>query len=284
MTEQVQAARTAFGDRLRNIRKDARLSGRKLAALNNWHFTKVSKIEHGRQNATEDDIRAWCIACHSEEQIPELIATVRDIAQMWELYRHSLRGGQKRLQARGTPLYKATKLIRAYESICPPGILQSPSYVRAVMEVNASMFGLTDDIDTAVEARLERQELLYSSEHRYSFVIENGALAAIMGGVDSLLEQLDFLDTVTSLPSVSFGIIPPNVTRKIFPGEGFYIFDDSMARTSTFAGRIRTVEPQDVAFMIRTFRSLQSQAVYGNKARALISQRRRELEQLRTTS
>ncbi|MBT2209139.1 MULTISPECIES: helix-turn-helix domain-containing protein [Actinomadura] len=284
MTEQAHAARASFGGRLRNIRKDARLTGRQLAALNNWHFAKVSKIEHGRQNPSEDDIRAWCIACHAEEQIPELIATVRDIAQMWELHRNSLKGGQKRLQAKGTPLYKATRLLRAYESICPPGILQSPSYVRAVMEVNASMFGLADDINAAVEARLERQSLLYSSEHRYSFVIEHGALTAIMGSVETMLEQLDFLDTVTRLPSVSFGIIPPHAIRRIFPGEGFYIFDDSMARTSTYAGRIRTVEPQDVAFMVRTFQTLQSQAVYGDKARELIDQRREEIEQLRATS
>jgi transcriptional regulator with XRE-family HTH domain len=284
MTEQAQAAREALGSRLRNIRRDARLSGRHLAALNQWHFTKISKIEHGRQNPSEDDIRAWCIACHAEEQIPELIATARDITQMWELYRNSLKGGQRRMQAKGTPLYQATKLLRAYESICPPGILQSPSYVRAVMEVNASMFGLTDDIEAAVEARLERQSLLYSPEHRYSFVIEYGALTAIMGSIDAMLEQFDFLDSVTSLPSVSFGIIPPNVTRKIFPGEGFYIFDDSMARTSTYAGRIRTVEPQDVAFMIRTFRALQSQAVYGDRARELINRRRNDLKQLRATS
>ncbi len=252
--------------------------------MNNWHFTKVSKLEHGKQNASERDIRAWCIACHAEEQIPELIATVRDIAQMWELYRHSLRGGQKRLQAKGTPLYKATKLLRAYESICPPGILQSPSYVRAVMKTNAAIFELTEDVEEAVEARLERQSLLYSPGHRYSFVIEYGALLGVMGSADTLFEQLDFLDTVTTLPSVSLGIIPPDVIRKIFPGEGFYIFDDSMARTSTYAGRIRTVEPQDVAFMIRIFRTLQSQAVYGAKARGLIDQRRKRLEQLQESS
>jgi transcriptional regulator with XRE-family HTH domain len=284
VTEQAQAAREAVGGRLRNIRKDARLSGRELAALTGWHFTKVSKIEHGRQNPSEADIRTWCITCRAEEQIPELIATVRDIAQMWELHRHALRGGQKRVQAKGTPLYKATKHLRAYESICPPGILMSPSYVRAVMETNAEISGLTDDIEAAVEARLERQPLLYTKDHQYSFVIEYGALNAIMGDVQTMLEQLDFLDAVTSLPSVSFGIIPPNVRRKIYPGEGFYIFDNSMVRTSTYAGRIRMVAPQEVSFMIRIFRMLQSQAVYAAAARALINRRRQELAKLQETS
>lgn len=224
------------------------------------------------------------MSCRTEEQIPELIAIVRDIAQMWELHRHALRGGQKRVQANGTPHYKATAHLRAYESICPPGILMSPSYVHAVMETNAEIFGLTDDIQAAVDARLERQSLLYSKDHKYSFVIEYGALNAIMGDIQAMLEQLDFLNAVTSLPSVSFGIIPPNVRRKIFPGEGFYIFDDSMVHTSIYAGRIRTVEPQEVAFMIRIFRMLQSQAVYAAQARALINRRRQELAKLQETS
>ena len=48
MTNEIQQAREALGYRLRDIRLDARMSGRQLAALTGWHFTKISKIEHGR--------------------------------------------------------------------------------------------------------------------------------------------------------------------------------------------------------------------------------------------
>ncbi|MQY08150.1 helix-turn-helix domain-containing protein [Actinomadura macrotermitis] len=284
MSDEAELARQAFGERLRNLRKDARLKGRELAELTGLHPTKVSRLEHGRQNPSENDIRVWCIACRAETQIPELIATYRDIALMWEHNRTKLRGGMKRVQAQGTPLYESTKLLRAYESICPPGILQTPGYVRAVMQATADLYELPDDIEEATAARLERQRLLYSGRHRYSFVLEYGALNIIMGGVDTMIEQLDFLESAARLPSVALGIIPANAVRRLWGGEGFYIFDDAMVRTETFIGRIRTVEPQEVAFMARVFRTLQSQAVYGEQARKLIAVRRAELVQLRESS
>jgi transcriptional regulator with XRE-family HTH domain len=75
-------AREALGARLREIRQDANLTGRALASRCGWHFTKVSKVEHGTQNPSEDDLRAWCHACDAEDQVPDLIATVRAIESM----------------------------------------------------------------------------------------------------------------------------------------------------------------------------------------------------------
>jgi transcriptional regulator with XRE-family HTH domain len=45
---------------MREIRKGAGLSARDLAAVTGQHFTRVSKIEHGIQGPTDDDIRVWC--------------------------------------------------------------------------------------------------------------------------------------------------------------------------------------------------------------------------------
>lgn len=67
-----QQVREALGYRLRDIRKDARLPGRQLAAITGWHFTKISKIEHGRAAPSEADIELWCFHCNADRQIPEL--------------------------------------------------------------------------------------------------------------------------------------------------------------------------------------------------------------------
>ena len=50
-------ARAALGQRLRDVRADAGLTGRELAALAGWHYTKVSKIEHGTTMPTEADLK-----------------------------------------------------------------------------------------------------------------------------------------------------------------------------------------------------------------------------------
>lgn len=77
MSSQVHKAKEAFGARLRDLRKDANLTGRALATATGLHFTKVSRIEHARQNPSEDDIRLWCRACGAEDQIPEETMSLR---------------------------------------------------------------------------------------------------------------------------------------------------------------------------------------------------------------
>ena len=50
--EDVQQAKEAFGARLRELRKEASLTGRALAQLTGLHYTKVSRAENGRQSLT----------------------------------------------------------------------------------------------------------------------------------------------------------------------------------------------------------------------------------------
>jgi transcriptional regulator with XRE-family HTH domain len=54
---------------LRELRKDAGLTGRALAAATGQHYTRVSKIENGVQPPSDQDIRAWCRTCGAEDQI-----------------------------------------------------------------------------------------------------------------------------------------------------------------------------------------------------------------------
>ena len=98
MTDEIQQAREALGYRLGDIRKDARVSGRQLAALAGWHFTKVSKIEHGRSMPSEADIELWCFHCGAESQIADLTATARGIEKMYIELKRLLRAGTARYQ------------------------------------------------------------------------------------------------------------------------------------------------------------------------------------------
>jgi transcriptional regulator with XRE-family HTH domain len=43
-----QRAREALGGRLHELRRDARLTGRQLAAEHGWHPSKISKVEGGK--------------------------------------------------------------------------------------------------------------------------------------------------------------------------------------------------------------------------------------------
>jgi transcriptional regulator with XRE-family HTH domain len=161
LSDQAVASRQAFAIRLRDLRKDAGLTGRELAALTGLHNTKISRIEHALQNPSEDDIRAWCIACGVARQIPELIAAHREVEQMWAEHRREMRAGMVHIQSRSTPLYESTGLLRAYESNVVPGILQTRGYVVAALETSARVHGLPlEDVEAAADARLSRQHLV----------------------------------------------------------------------------------------------------------------------------
>jgi transcriptional regulator with XRE-family HTH domain len=281
VSEQATAAKKALGIRLRDLRKDAGLTGRQLADASGLHNTKISRIEHGQQNPAEEDIRAWCIACGVARLIPELIAVRREIEQMWVDWRRELRAGQQHVQSRAMPLYERTELLCAYESVIVPGILQTPQYVRALFESASHLYGLPEgEAEAAVAGRMPRQRLITAGDgrNRYSFLIEAGALNVIVGGIDVMREQLSFLLAVMALPHVSLGIIPTSRIRTLYPGEGFYIFDGTLVRSELWSGGFRTNQPEEISTFLKAFAMLRDQAVYGSHARALIEQALEDLQ------
>jgi transcriptional regulator with XRE-family HTH domain len=122
-------AQKVLGARLRDIRKDAGLSGRALAAATGQHYTRVSKIENGVQPPTDNDIRDWCRACAAEPQILDLIATARAVESAYLEFRRQARAGMRRvLGAHTTPRYERTRLFRIYEHNVIPGLFQTAAY------------------------------------------------------------------------------------------------------------------------------------------------------------
>ncbi|GII90628.1 helix-turn-helix domain-containing protein [Sinosporangium siamense] len=280
MSSQVQQAREAFGARLRDLRKDARLTGRALASQSGIHFTKVSRIEHGRQSPSEDDVRAWCRACDAENQESDLIATLRGIEGMWLEWQRQLRGSLKRFQEKSFPLYEATARFRVYESDVIPGILQTAEYCTEILKIASRFYVTETDVDEAVEARMERQRYLYRGDRRFVFVIEARTLTTIFGSSDTMLGQLDRLLAVMTLPRVSLGIIPPYALRSLWPGEGFWIFDDRLVKIETTTAGIRVTQPREIATFEKAFSILQGHAVYGPEARELLRVAMLELQHL----
>jgi transcriptional regulator with XRE-family HTH domain len=270
LASQVQQARESLGNRLKEIRQDADLAGRQLAALSGWHFTKISKLEHAVTSPSEDDIRTWCRHCHAEDQIPDLVASLRSIESMYLEWRRQLRAGLKHVQESSVPLYERTREFRIYESAVIPGLFQTAEYVAATLRIAADFYESGSDIDQAVAARMERQRFLYQGNRQFSFVLEEEALRTVMGSRDVMLGQLDRILAVMSLPRVSVGIVPPMTVRNIWPGEPFWIFDNHTVRIEITSAHLTITRPQEIALYVRAFEWLRQIAVYGSEARELV--------------
>ena len=271
MSNQAQQAREAFGARLRDLRKDAGLTGRALADLTGWQLSKISKIEHGKQNASENDIREWCRHSNAEAQIPDLIATVRHIETMWLEWRRTPQTGVKVRQQRSLSLYRKTKLSRVYNPTVVWGTLQTAEYAASAFRQVVDFFEIPDDIDAGVAARMERQQFLYRGDRRYNVILGEQALHTNIGGPDVMRDQLDRLLVSISLPRLNLGIIPLRSLYHIWPGNAFIMFDDRMVMVETYSAELTITQPRELALHAKAFALLHRSAVYGSSARALIA-------------
>ncbi|MGH7927359.1 MAG: helix-turn-helix domain-containing protein [Candidatus Binatia bacterium] len=272
MSTVTKRAREALGVRLREIRQDANLTGRALAIRCGWHFTKVSKLEHGTQNPSEDDLRAWCHACDARDQLPDLIATVRTIESMYVEWRRSLCSGMKHGQKSRIPLYERTKLFRVYEPGLVPGLFQTAEYAAAIIAGVIEFDQLPNDMDEAVAARMERQRVLYTGDRRFLVVLEEQALRTRVGDAAGVMAgQLDRLLEVMSLHRISLGIIPSMGRRLTWASVGFWIFDQHTVHIDTPSAELTITQRSEIAVFEKKFARHQQSAVYGHKARDLIN-------------
>jgi transcriptional regulator with XRE-family HTH domain len=264
-------AQRALGSRLREIRKDAGLSGRALAAATGQHFTRVSKIEHGVQPPTDDDIRDWCLACGANEQAPDLIATARVVESAYLEFRRQARAGMKRVVGAHTlPLYERTSLFRIYEHNVIPGLFQTAAYCAAMLSFWIGFLDTPADLDAAVAVRMERQKVIWEARKRFVVVLEEQALRTWFGTADVQAGQLGRLLEMMSVPTVSLGIIPLMTERAAVASAGFWIFDDSQVALETPTASIEVTRPQETELYIRMFEHLRSTASFGAAARSLI--------------
>ncbi|MCD0450580.1 helix-turn-helix transcriptional regulator [Actinocorallia sp. API 0066] len=273
MSTRAAEAKKDFGQRLRNLRIQAGLTGLELSGRTGLSNSKISRIESGTYGIRNSEIEAWCRACGAEDQIDDLKNARLEVERMWVEWREELRAGQRLLHQREDRLYDGTKLLAVYESKCVPGILQTHDYVYALFRTAEAMYGLPEsEARAAAEARLPKQRLVTSGSSRntYHFVIESWVLDLTFGAPEVLAEQLTFLLGVTTLPNVALGVIPAGPPRTVPPGEPFYLFDGLMVRSPMWSGGFRTSRPEELNTFKKAFTLLSDMAVYGDAARALI--------------
>ena len=270
----VQEARQQIADRLREIRLDAGLTKRAVAAAAGWHESKCSRIEHARTPPSDEDIRAWCQICRADDQAADLVAASRAADSMWTQWRRLERPGLRRAQESVIPLWESTRQFRIYSSFLVPGPVQTAAYIRALLRaIRDRRPNLVDDIEEAVEVRVAKQHVTCEGDHRFIVVLEENVLRHQIGGADVLREQLQHLRSTMSLPSVTLGIIPFAADRSLLrPVEMFFLFDDKQVDVELVSGWLRVTQPSEVGMYSEAFTRLAEMAVYGNAARALVNQ------------
>lgn len=271
MSDQARETREALGARLRGFRKDAGFSsGRAFAAATGWQESKVSRIENGKQNASEEDIRLWCQMTGHEADLPDLVATLRHIDEMWMEWRRQLQDGAENRQKKSLPLYQKTKVFRIWEPDIIWGTIQTADYAETVFEEVSNFHETPADTEAAVAKRLERQKYLYEGNRIFNVLLGEQALYSNHGGSEVMRAQLDRPLAVLALPRLSLGIVPRSTPLALWLGHSFAIFDDRLVMVETYSAEISVTQPGEIGLYRKAFELHRQSAVYGQSARDLI--------------
>jgi transcriptional regulator with XRE-family HTH domain len=271
----LQAARERLGAQLRELRQSAGLSGRAFAAAARCQPAKVSQIERGTRPASVADVRLWCRICDAPAgRTEELLAEQAAVARLWVSFRDLGRGTglnatQKLLSG---DMWERVQLYRGYQTKVIPGLLQTESYMTAVMTgVRRERSVETDDVAEAVAERIGRQGYLLQPGRQFVFLIEEPVLRFRPYGTAVQRDQLTHLLTAMRLPTVQLAVIPMGADRRGFrPRESFDITDSSLVTIETLTGFLSLTHPEETAAYVAAFDQLLSIAVRGSAARALI--------------
>ena len=267
----VHEARNALGKRLRELRSAAGISGRRLAESLAWPPSKVSKLENGRQTPTDDDIRDWTRATHSEDETEGLLASLHTLEVQHAEWQRILRTGLKPRQQELIEWDQKTRLFRAFEATVVPGLLQTAGYARARFAEGIRRLKLPNDINEVVAARVQRQEILYRPDKRFHFVLTEAALRLRLCPPEVMLGQLDRLMSFSQLPNVRLGIIGFDTQYATSPWHGFWLYDNERVLIETFSASLDLRQPQEIELYETVFEQLAAVASYGRAARGIVN-------------
>ena len=264
-------ARLTLGKRLRELRRQADLSGRQLAEALAWPPSKVSKLENGRQSPTDADIRAWTKATDRLGETEALLASLHMLTVQHIEWQRQLRSGLKSHQTELAALDAKTRLFRALECTFIPGLLQTAEYARARFDQSVKVLQVASDVGEAVQARIRRQEMLYRPDKRFHFVLTEAALRYRLCPPEVMLGQLDRLIALSALPNVKFGIIGFETPYVVAPTHGFWLLDEDRVMVETFSAELNLAQPQEIELYRGIFESMATAAAYGRAAREIIT-------------
>ncbi|MEU6433806.1 helix-turn-helix domain-containing protein [Streptomyces koyangensis] len=268
-----EAARIAFGQQLRGLRRDKGLTARALAAACHWHESKVSRIENGRALPSPADIRAWTEVCGVGERADDLIATAANVQLMYREWRQLERDGMRRVHDQVQPLWDMTRTFKAYAQCLIPGPLQIEGYTEAVLRGIQRRRAIPDDVDDVLRVRSERQRVLREKSRNFTIVLEEAALYYRVADREVMTSQLSRLFVVSAIPTVRLGIVPRSANRsEMWPVEDFWIFDDREVQVETVSAFINIKQRTQLAPYQDAFARLQEQAVFGSDAYPLIAE------------
>lgn len=261
-------------------RHRAGLSGSRLAAALNWDQSKVSRLETGTQKPQPALVEAWLNATGATpERTQELVALAQEIsfeAKPWaQVYAEA--GGAAAKQASTGPFGDTATSIVVFQPNIIPGVAQTAGFARWQLERGSTP---PEDLDAAVDARMDRRQMLYDPDRQITLLILESAIRRRTTSLDILAGQLDRLIDLAELKTLRLGIVPDlgtgpdDIVLPESPSVAFYLFgfadEPSVVTVETPTRELVVTAPTDVASFQESASRFETVAAFGPAAVAII--------------
>jgi transcriptional regulator with XRE-family HTH domain len=203
MTEGPTVLRILLGTQLRRLREDRGITAQAAAKAIRGSDSKISRIELGRNAVREIDVldllTFYGVDPVEREQLLHL-AEQANRPGWWHRFHDILPDWFQSYVG----MEEAATSIRAYEPQLVPGLLQTPHYTAAVLEVCDIPLG---ESERHVILRKERQRRFAEGHLKLWAIVEETALRRPVGSREILAEQLRYLLSLTGRPNLTLQVI-----------------------------------------------------------------------------
>ncbi|MGY0068100.1 DUF5753 domain-containing protein [Streptomyces sp. QTS137] len=157
------------------------------------------------------------------------------------------------------------------------GMLQTADYTRYVFEHHAALQNAPRDTETAVRARMKRQEWLYQPGKRLNLLMRESVLWARICPPEVLAAQLDRLLGVVGMDTVHMGIVPLDADLSLTLNNSFCALDDRLVVVEDWHAELWLDDAETIALYRRVWDSFAESAVFGPEAQQGIARVRRSI-------
>jgi transcriptional regulator with XRE-family HTH domain len=192
---------------LRRYRGEAKLTQAAVAKEMEWSPSKVIRIETGAVAVATNDLKVLLdyYGVREPAVVDRLLRISRDSKRPSPWAEYQGRGAITQESATFFGQEASAALVRQYEPLLLPGLLQTEEYMRAAIATTNRAGSLLDD---AVAARLKRQEMFEDPDMpELFFIIDESIIHRILGGRSVMAKQLAHLQQVASRDRVTVQVV-----------------------------------------------------------------------------
>ncbi|WP_433303288.1 helix-turn-helix domain-containing protein [Actinoplanes sp. CA-030573] len=263
--------RRQLGLALRGYRVQAGLSVTQAAQRLMVAPSQISRIETGQRRATLRDVRDLCVVYAVPTDAQALLMELAELSRQtaWWQKSHLDPAVEVLIGMEG-----AARSISEYEPLLIPGLLQTPDYIRAIVD---TFYGAGEQASKqkVIDARLTRQHAFESERHpELRIVLDEAAVRRTVGGRTVMQKQLLHMADQIERISAELRIIPFSAGMHIGTLNGFVILDfdnpalglpaaevPAVVYVETLSGNEYYDQPADVERHQRAFAALQAAAL-----------------------